>query len=513
MSQSALNQFETAAPGGARSLQRLLEHPAAGWIAIFIGAALRLRRYLQDRGVMHDEAQLAANIFSKSFAQLFHPLDLGDQAAPVGFLLLQKISTSLFGHDELAIRLAPFLAAVVAQPLFYVLIRRIGGSTIALLAIAWIALNEHLIYYAAEGKQYSTDVLCCVIILLLAIPARNKLNIITLAITGAVLIWCSHPILFVLGAVGGVLLIEHAQNRNWKLAAMLAVACILWLVSFAINYLLISRHYAASSYLRNYWAERSAFAPIPPRSLADLLWYPKTLAAMFVYPAGISPGDGKGSAISVVAAVVFAIGCAILWKQKRQAFVIILGSLALCLAASAMGKYPFAERLLLFATPLLITGLAFGIGHVRMLPLLRIAIIAILFIYPLYLSGKYAIRPPVLYDAKPAMRYVKTHWQPGDTLYLHWGSDVLGRFYLDTQPDLTIPGAAPIRGTIENDPALRITAYAAQLDALCGHNRVWIVFAMGNQERPLFEDLLNQRGQRLDQDIYAGGAAELYDLH
>ena len=79
-------------------IQRITAHDRFAWMIVLIGFLLRLRRFLQDRGLMHDDAQLATNIFSRSFTQLLKPLNYGDQAAPVGFLILQKCSTTLLGH-------------------------------------------------------------------------------------------------------------------------------------------------------------------------------------------------------------------------------------------------------------------------------------------------------------------------------------------------------------------------------------------------------------------------------
>jgi hypothetical protein len=499
--------------GNSHRLEKVLApltHPAAGWVMVLVGAALRLRRYLQDRGVMHDEAQLAVNILTKSFAQLFRPLNLGDQAAPVGFLLLQKIATIVFGSSEPAIRLVPLLAALIALPTFLQLVRKIGTPMIALLAISWFALDEHLIYYAAEGKQYSTDVLCCLIVLTLALRGGKEFNRPILAIAGAILIWFSHPVLFVKGGIATAMMLEDLADRDWKLAGKDAGYSAIWIASFLLNFLFVSRYYAASSYLRDYWADRNAFAPIPPLSKADLLWYPNTLAGLFTHPISISPGNGKWFALSLLAGTLFLFGCAILRRHNRRAFHITVSTLLLCLLASSIGKYPFADRLLLFAVPLLILPLAFMIGAENLYPLVRALVIGLMFIYPVYLAGKYAIHPPILYDVKPAIRYVKSNWQSGDRLYLHWGSNVLGSYYLNTQPEFRIDDAAPISGSFEDVPEMRQTHYEQELDSLRG--RVWFVFSMGNSERPLFEQILNHRGRLIQQQIYNGGAADLYDL-
>jgi hypothetical protein len=460
---------------------------------------------------MHSEAQLSYNILTKSFLQLLKPLDIGDQAAPVGFLMLQKLATVIFGGGEYAIRLVPFLAAIIALPIFWHLIRKILPRPAALLGLGWFVLCEQLLRYGAEGKQYSSDVLCTLIILSLALRAKNRADIIRLAIVGTILIWFSHPILFVLGGIGVALVQDHLVEHNEPLLRIDILAGFFWIGSFALNYTLITRHYASSEYLTNYWAEQRAFAPIP-RSAQALLWYPKTVASAFTFPVAIAPGDKPMfSWIAWLAAALFAIGCLILYFRQRRILTALVIALVLCAVASAARKYPFGERLLLFSTPLWILPLAAAVGSVPVKP--RWVLIPILFVYPVYLQAKYALHPPLLYDVKPPMAYVKSNWQTGDTLYLPWGSDVLARYYLDTQPPYAIPDAKPISGIWEENPADQQKRYADDLSQLQGKSRVWIVFSMdGKSEQPMFESILNQRGRLVQQYQGPGGSADLYDL-
>jgi hypothetical protein len=488
-----------------------MSHRALGWAIICLGVALRLRRYLQDRGVMHDEALLATNVLSKSFGQLFRPLDMGDQAAPVGFLILQKCSICCFGFGERSMRLVPLLAAIIVLPLFFLMFRRIAGRAAPLLAITWMALAEPLVYYSSEGKQYSTDVLWTTIVFALAIAAVTQWDLAILAIVGTILLWFSHPLLFVLAAVGASLFIEHVRGRRGRLIAVDIAMVTLWLGSFALNYLTVSRYYAADKMLTTYWAGN--FAPLPT-TLADVRWYVRALLALFNYPLGIAPA--KFIAISAVAAVVFIIGCVRLARRGRGLPIILL-SILFTLIASALHKYPFSERLTLFLAPLLLVplGLAFG-GDWRAGGRLAIAVRALLAIllllYPVYLQAKYFIHPPILYDVKPGLQFIRAHWQRGDVIYLHFGSDVLGRYYLG-QSGFQLADSSVVRGIYEPDVPARPRHYADDLLPLQGRPRVWIVFSMaGEADRKLYERILDQRGRLLDRHIYNGGAVELYDL-
>jgi 4-amino-4-deoxy-L-arabinose transferase-like glycosyltransferase len=487
---------------------------------VLVGALLRLRRYLQDRGLMHDDAQLASNIFSRSLAQLLRPLDIGGQAAPAGFLILQKCSVLLFGHGERAIRLVPFVAAVIVLPLFFLTIRKIAGNRTATISAALLALAEPLVRYSAEAKQYSTDVLWTTVVLALALSADGPGPLAILAVAGAVLLWFSHPLLFVLGGVGLTLLIKHLHARRYDLARIDVAIGIAWLASFALNYLLISRYYVSSDFLQTYWQKQSAFAPVPD-SVRGILWYPKTLASLFNYPLGILPSDHSQNAARIIASVAvaaFLFGCFVMGRRWKRTLGFMILTILLALAASAVHRYPFDERLTLFCAPLIILPLAFALGidwwwRSVARSIFWILICAVLFVYPVYIQAKYAVHPEVRYDAKPAMSYVKEHWKQGDSLYLHWGSDVLGAYYLNADPALNIAGASLVKGVFEPNPTARRERYAHDLLQLQGRARVWVVFSMDPaRDRPVIEQILNARGSLLDHKQFNGSTVDLYDL-
>jgi len=67
------------------------------------------------RSVWQDEALLGINIVMRSYTQLFKPL-VNVQVAPIGYLLLSRMSNTPLGHNDIAIRLPSIVAgwAVVA---------------------------------------------------------------------------------------------------------------------------------------------------------------------------------------------------------------------------------------------------------------------------------------------------------------------------------------------------------------------------------------------------------------
>ena len=123
-------------------------------LLLVIGAVLRAAPFLLDRSLWLDEAKLALNVLERSPAQLFGPLDYG-QAAPVGFLLLEKQAVAAFGEGERALRLVPLLAGVASLWLFFVVARRWLSP-----AAGGIPPGE---FRAARGGRcwWSCDPACC----------------------------------------------------------------------------------------------------------------------------------------------------------------------------------------------------------------------------------------------------------------------------------------------------------------------------------------------------------------
>src|SRR5512133_3182404 len=126
-------------------------------VLIVLGVVLRLRQYLTGRSLWIDEAMLALNIVNRNFIELFKSLDY-DQGSPIGFLLVEKIANSFFGRNEYALRLFPLVLGVASIWLFYQLLKRTTSGVGLVAALTLFILNQRLIYYSSEVKQYIADV-------------------------------------------------------------------------------------------------------------------------------------------------------------------------------------------------------------------------------------------------------------------------------------------------------------------------------------------------------------------
>jgi hypothetical protein len=146
-----------------------------------------------------------------------HALDF-DQAAPLGFLEVEKLAIGLFGKSEYALRLVPLLASLASLVLFYQGAKKLVHVAALPFACAAFALFDPLIYYGATAKQYSLDVAAAVMLYAVATPppGRDPLtrtDVVKLTVIGAVAVWFSHASVFVLAAIGITLAVEGVGYR------------------------------------------------------------------------------------------------------------------------------------------------------------------------------------------------------------------------------------------------------------------------------------------------------------
>lgn len=332
---------------------------------LLVGVVLRAMLYLNNKSLWNDEYQLVRNLLSRSFGGLFQPLE-HDQGAPVGFLLLEKLVIRLVGTHEYGFRLLPFLAGMASLVLFFVIARHVLRPTAFPVAVGLFALNYPLIYYAAETKQYATDVAITLLLHLLALrfmarDATSNLDgsglrslTIAFAVVGGVAVWFSHPAIFTLAGLGVVLGSISLLQKDGRRFKALSGICLTFSLSFLACYAFSLRNLQRNDYLLDFW--EAGFPPLPPTAVADLLWFPKTLLAVLAHPVGF-PIVSLG-VVALIAGIVTLYG-------DRKPLNLHLAPIVFTLLAAALHAYPFAERLILFLVPSFLLVLAAGLDRLR----------------------------------------------------------------------------------------------------------------------------------------------------
>ena len=524
-----MNPCSQPGPPAAAAWNRRLTLLAWGIIAL--GVFLRLARYAAGLSLWQDEAALALNIAGRSFHGLLKPLDY-DQAAPVGFLLMQKACSLLPGAPEYTLRLPALLGALASLPLFFGVARRCLPPRGAVAALALFAVLDPLVHYATEVKPYELDAALTLAatwagLAVLQEPSGRRAAWV-LTLVGVLGVWVSHPLIFVLAGVGLALAWSWWRGgRSGALRAGLAAVTAAG-ASFVAAYLLFYRAQASNPVLVHWWA--LGFMPFPPQSLSDCLWLPRQTLGFFTDPMGL-----RGAVLSLGLAL---LGAVALWLGPgRPAVMLLLSPWAPVLIASALHRfpvltnnqflYPINGRLLLFLIPAVVLLLGAGLEAVwaagaaaaqrgalpptagRLLgPLFALLLLG----PPAALAATNLRHPQAVQDNLPMLAYVAAHLQEGDTLFVTWDGDQAYRYYRQRFPALA---DARVAFGHRHHP---YAGYAAEVTALRGRGRVWLVFISSdywkfeNEER-LYSYLFATQGRRLGPEFHGANTwACLYEM-
>jgi hypothetical protein len=484
---------------------------------IAVGVAIRLRFYLYNRSMYRDEAALALNIVNRTWGGLFKPLD-NDQGAPIGFLLLEKLVVNFWGNHEKALRLVPQIFSILTLPVFFYLCRKILLPGAAIIGLAIVALGAKQYDYSTDTKQYALDVFCAVLLFLLATLAVGGLFkqpdpaaaihkcrrawTIALGIAGALAIWLSHPATFVLAGVGVMLAIEWLRPGRRGYPIGFAALALAWAASFAVNFHWILSRLSHDDYMLWFWSKADAFAPIP-KSVAAITWYKQTFFEVFANPCSL---DFVG-----LSALVCVLGIWILWRRRMSLAIMLLLPILLALAASALHKYPFKERLILFICPSLAIFIGAGFEYLLQQPRRVIGIIALIFllITPIDTVRKFAIKPWLHSDMRTVISMVAKNQQPGDELYIDEACWYPYEYYAPRS------GIDKLNAVQEKPAAEDINAYRKIFSAYRG-KRIWIMYEGEGGPPPQQEwatIILDEMGKRVFEASPVNDYVACYDLN
>jgi len=478
-------------------------------IIIGIGIILRIAQFLYNRSLTEGEAALALNIVQRSYSELLKPLDYV-QAAPVGFLILQKFAINIFGTNEYAMRILPLIAGIISLFLFFEIAKKTINNKAIPIALILFAVGDHLIYFASEVKQYSCDVVLTLLLILITINIiknfKNK-YILLFGFVGAISFWFSHPAVFTFYAGVMVLLFTIIRNKDWKFLMWLCIASIIATTSLCINYFISLESLSINKNLSDFW--QHSFMPFPPTSISDIKWFGYVFLRTFKFPVGLSMYE------LFLAVLSFFFGCIIMFYKKRKILLILILPIILTLFASGLHKYPFEGRLLLFITPCMILIIAQGIDYIQRKMaqnsrLLGLALVCILLIQPVILAGYRLIKPRAPEELRPVMHYLNEHHEQEDVIYVYYAS--LNAFqYYSSRFDYTDDYIIGIEARDD------LNKYYEDLKKLKGNKRVWVLFSHiavshDTDEEKLIVSYLNILGTQLDEFKTSGASAYLYDL-
>jgi hypothetical protein len=470
-------------------------------VAIFlIGAAFRLSQYIADRSLWFDEALLALNIRNRSFSGLAQPLDY-NQGAPLGFLLVQKLLTLLLGNADYVLRIFPLICGLASFWAMYALAKRIFVEHAAVIAaIVLFAFSGPLIFYSSDAKQYSCDVFIC--LLLLHVIARtldrNPLNrdFVLLAASGTAAVGFSHPALFIVAGGGWTLGTHFILKQDWRSTIKLGCVAAVWCVSVLGLYFISLRYLSGNTELLRWWSY--AFMPLPP--WRDWGWFIWTLRSVM------------SNLPLKLAAALLAVGAISICVRRWQYGLMLLLPILLTLIASALHKYPFFDRLILFLIPIMLLIIAEAIGRtqsvfagLKRFPWMgfpvALGILAWVAVSPTYSAVRDLRHPRVVEEIKPLLSYLSHYRSKNDVLYVYGAAEPAFLYYLPFYrlDNFRIALGSFNKEDVLNNAPLKQRALN-ELNQLRGSGRVWVLFSDISQlDKSFFLDHLAKIGKRLDQ--------------
>lgn len=495
------------------------------YLIIGVGIFLRLAQYFSNKSLWRDEILLALNIMERSMLELFKPLDY-NQYAPIGFLIIQKLIISFFGTGEFALRLFPFICSIGSLFFFYKLSEKCISKRAVPIAVGIFAILVPLLYYSSETKQYSSDVLIAILLVLLILKIETSgLNVFRAFLYGTIggaSIWFSHTAVFILVSSGIYITLNSIIKKDVKKVVLSSIMFLLWVVSFATFYYLILIHTYTNKGLTNFWD--SFYLSLPFFSATATSTYKKIFFEFLRF-----------STFGIPAFLGLLIGFISLYRENKKIFFILTIPIFVTLIASLLHKYPLFERFLLFLIPLLILFIAEGAEWVKektwnISPVLGILIICALFYKPLYFTKENFTNPITQEEIKPVLKYVKNHLKNNDVIYVSNPLQYTFKYYA---PGYDFCNNFPLIAERGNLEEARCDAFNYKLflgtgeinknnriyefEKLKGNRRVWFLFseklALDIRHKSFTLKYLDKIGVKTGSFIRQGIGAYLYDLN
>ncbi|MFO0954492.1 MAG: glycosyltransferase family 39 protein [Isosphaeraceae bacterium] len=332
-------------------------------LAVVVGIGFRVAEFSRNRPLWRDEASLLSNVVGRPVFELGVPL-FHEQMAPPIFLVATRAWVRLAGESSYAIRFPSLLCGIAGLFALWGVARRYVSEAAVPVALAFVAVSDVLIYFATEFKQYSNDLLILLGCLWLGaeMGAREwtSRRVAVVGGLGVLATWVSHTAVFGLAAVAAVAALDALLRRDGRRFATAVGLGSLWAVSFAGCFVVSDAMISPESrdFLWRWWW--FAFLPLPPRSLDEARTVSWQLVNVFTNPVGLASPLGPLWA-ALVALALFCAGLAVLVARGWRQALILLIPVGLTLAASALGRYPFHGRVIMFLVPCLVLPVAEGV--------------------------------------------------------------------------------------------------------------------------------------------------------
>ena len=310
-------------------------------LILLFGVYLRARLYFSKAPFWLDEIMLGLSFTDRNILGMFTPLEANQKAPPL-FLAITFVIVKLFGFNEYSFRLLPFSSGILSLFFYYFLLKDYIKNKIGIIiGLFMFSVCVSLVYYSAEFKPYSCDVLISIILLLLYKYINlNNLSVkkITIySLISFILVFLSFPSMFI---ITGMVLTKFiaAKKINYKALWILFSILIAGLILFFYDLKIFN-------FLQNYWCSEQQKGCLE-LNFSFIFDYIKNNCIYFMF-------DDNYKKEFLLLLLIF-LGFRFLFIDKREKAIMILIIIFLAIIASFMKLYPFKERLMLYLMPVFI---------------------------------------------------------------------------------------------------------------------------------------------------------------
>lgn len=417
---------------------------------VALGVFLRIWYYAVGFSFFFNECALVVNLQGRTYAALSQTLDY-DQAGPLGFLYLMKALTESLGSNEYMFRLLPLMAGLATIAAFYVLTRQILSGWALVAANLLLCVNQTAISHSAQAKQYSLELLAAVLMMLLSRslfePDRRPRVFWLSALGLGLLPWISFTAVFVLAGIGLALLLDRYWTPRPHGTQTVAGVFLLWLALFVPFYLISMRPGMANSVLHGMWIEH--YFPLHALSKG-----PQWIITKIQEVGTLS----FSQRLSVLAVICMISGLIAAILRRNLLILAGTGGAVACLAAAILQKYPFYNRMILFAVPAFILLIVTGYQWMRSLFPRGLGVTAdwVAAAALLWCLGsavkQFGVQPTFQDQPREALQFLRGNWHSGDRLYATPYSSPCVMYYGRA---LGLPSSAFVLNLVAPNPAQR----------------------------------------------------------
>lgn len=439
-------------------------------LLVYAGLAVLLRLFrLGHQSLWMDEVLSATNADHPWRSLLLDPT-VDRNFPPLYNLVVHAVQLGL-GRGDALLRLPSALAGVVSVPLLFLAVRHWVGDRLALTGALLLAISPLHVWYSQEARPYALLVLLALATLWCAggsVREPQRLGWLVGFTAAAAATFYTHLIAMpFLAVVGGYLLLRTPPRGRLRAASALVVLALLavpQLLRFAGTPPTVSGNSEYQFQLSHLgytgWAFMAGFSLGP-----SLLELRGGMAAVRPYLSEIVP-------VMLLTAALFLLGARLLWRERREACVLllawILAVVAFGVAGAVLSSHPYNVRYVILALPPFLLVAAAGVHALWSTPVRVTAATVWGSIAAISLGNYYAAPKYSREDNRGAVAFLNAHAARGDLVIATAPYTALALRYYGLRHELTLL-PYPASGLVgEGQPA-------RELEPVTGdRTRVWL---------------------------------------